>query len=147
MVQVIFKGTETDRSKRKESIQAEIRKNEGRIQNLQDMLADGDLTSQDYSAMKGRFEIQVQNLLDEQDTINSVRNNWEKYLDSGISIMSNLQLYWNSADSVQRIALVGSIFPEKLEISGKKCRTARINEFFRLILQETRDLQKQKRDN
>lgn len=144
IVQVIFKGTETERNNRKETIMQEVRKYESRILNLQDMLADGDLTSQDYSAMKGRFEIQIQNLLHEHDTINSVRNNWEKYLDSGISIMSNLQLYWKSADSARKLALLGSIFPEKLEISGKKCRTARINEFFRLILQETRELQKQK---
>jgi len=71
-------------------------------------------------------------------------DNWGQFLESGISIMSNLQQYWKSADSARKLALLGSIFPEKLEISEKKCRTTRINELFRLILQETRDLQKQK---
>ena len=144
MVRLIFKGTETDRSKRKESIEEEIRKNESRIQNLQDMLADGNLLSDDYSAMKERFERQIHNLRHEYDTIISVRDNWAQYLDSGMNIISNLQQYWKSADSAGKLALIGSIFPQKLEISGKKCRTARINEFYRLILQETRGLQKQK---
>lgn len=90
MVQAIFRGSETDRSKRKESIQQEIFKNEGRIQKLQDLIADGDLSSGDFSAMKGRFEIQIRNLLHEYDTINQVKANWEKHLDSGIGIISNL---------------------------------------------------------
>lgn len=144
MVQVVFQGTVQERSGRKESISLEIEKNEGRIRNLQDMLADGNLTPADYGAMKGRFEIQIQNLLNESNTINRVRGNREKYLDSCTTLMSNLQLYWKSADPAQKAVLVGSIFPEKLEITGKNCRTTRINEFFRLIIQEFNDLHKTK---
>ncbi len=144
MVQVVFQGTVEERSGRKTSISQEIEKCEVRIRNLQDMLADGDLAPADYSAMKGRFEIQIQNLLSERNTINRVKENWEKYLESCTTLISNLQLYWKSADPAQKAALVGSIFPEKLEISGKKCRTTRINEFFRLIIQEFNDLHKTK---
>ncbi len=144
MVQVAFQGSAQERSKRLVSISTEIEKNEVRIRNLQDKLADGDLTTSDFSSMKGRYEIRIQDLTYERNKINSAKASGEQYLDSGINLISNLQLYWKSADKAQKNALVSSIFPEKLEIAGKKCRTTRINELFRLILQETRDLDKKK---
>lgn len=142
MVQVAFQGSAQERSKRLESITMEIEKNEVRIRNLQDKLADGDLSSSDFSSMKGRYENRIQDLTYERNKISSAKVSGEQYLAGGINLISNLQLYWKSADKAQKHALVGSIFPEKLEIAGKKCRTTRINELYRLILQETRNLQK-----
>ncbi|MFM7017613.1 MAG: hypothetical protein ACKOWY_02295, partial [Flavobacterium sp.] len=40
--------------------------------------------------------------------------------------------------------LISSIFPEKFEFDGKKCRTTRINDVLRLILQIDNGLQNKK---
>ncbi len=144
MLRVVAQGTVQERSGRKESLSNDIAKCEGRILKLQDMLADGNLSPTDYSSMMGRYNIELQNLLNASNSDNRVKDNLEKYLDSCTSLVSNLQLYWKSADSSQKAALISSIFPEMLEISEKKCRTIRINEFYRLIIQEFNDLHKTK---
>ena len=41
--------------------------------------------------------------------------------------------------------LISSIFPEKIEFDGKKCRTTRINDVLRYILQIDKELDKNKK--
>jgi site-specific DNA recombinase len=66
--------------------------------------------------------------------IRSVKRNFEKYLESGINLLTNLNKFYHSADIDIKQQLIGSIFPEKLVFAGGKVRTARINEVLRLIL-------------
>ena len=41
--------------------------------------------------------------------------------------------------------MIGSIFPENIEFDGKKCRTKRINDFLRFILQIDKELSENKK--
>jgi hypothetical protein len=41
---------------------------------------------------------------------------------------------------VRKNQLLGSIFPEELEILEKKCRTTRVHDLLRLIIQEDKEL-------
>ena len=41
--------------------------------------------------------------------------------------------------------LISSMFPEKIEFDGKKCRTIRINDFLRYILQIDKELPENKK--
>ena len=50
------------------------------------------------------------------------------------------QTYTNSAISHKK-KLISSIFPEKIEFDGKKCRTTRINDVLRYILQIDKNLE------
>ena len=43
------------------------------------------------------------------------------------------------------IISINSIFPEKIEFDGKKCRTIRINDFLRYILQIDKELPENKK--
>ena len=49
------------------------------------------------------------------------------------------QTYTNSA-IMQKKKLISSIFPEKIEFDGIKCRTPRINDLLRYILQIDKEL-------
>jgi hypothetical protein len=52
----------------------------------------------------------------------------------------NLVQTWFSETIEGKIGLLGSIFPEKLEILENKCRTTRVNDFIRFIVQIDKEL-------
>ena len=54
------------------------------------------------------------------------------------------QTYTNSAIAHKK-KLISSIFPEKIEFDGKKCRTTRINDVLRYILQIDKELGENKK--
>ena len=54
------------------------------------------------------------------------------------------QTYLNSP-LAHKQKLISSIFPEKIEFDGKKCRTIRINDFLRYILQIDKELPENKK--
>ena len=47
----------------------------------------------------------------------------------------------------QKQEIISSIFPEKLQFDGKKCRTPRINDALRYILQIDKNLEEKIRDS
>ena len=82
-----------------------------RIQKLQDMLVDNKIDPEDYSKMKSRFEGVKEQLLLKLRQIKSVRSNFEKYLQSGINMLGNLEKYYHASDIEVKQQLIGSIFP------------------------------------
>ena len=74
-----------------------------------------------------------------------MKRNFEKYLESGINLLTNLSKFYRAADIDTKQKLIGSIFPEKLVFVSGKVRTARTNEVLHVILltdQETRKMKK-----
>ena len=124
----------TTRNKTITEITSQVDQQKQRIQKLQDMLVDNKIDPEDYSKMKSRFEEVKEQLLLRLRQIKSVRSNFEKYLQSGINLLGNLEKYYHASDIEVKQQLIGSIFPEKLVFVDGKVRTARINEVLRLIL-------------
>ncbi|HVF81815.1 MAG TPA: hypothetical protein VM884_07775 [Flavisolibacter sp.] len=66
-------------------------------------------------------------------TAGTEQTEFQKYLKTGIHLLQKLpEFYQKSSVQVKRDVL-GSIFPEKLTIGEKKCRTTKINEAVLLI--------------
>jgi hypothetical protein len=64
--------------------------------------------------MKSCFEGVKEQLLLKLRQIISVRSNFEKYLQSGINLLGNLEKYYHESDIEVKQQLIGSIFPEKI---------------------------------
>ncbi|HUU99775.1 MAG TPA: hypothetical protein VMW32_02320, partial [Bacteroidales bacterium] len=125
---------ETSRNQTITEITNQVDQQKQRIQKLQDMLVDNKIDPEDYSKMKSRFEGTKEQLLLRLRQIKCVRSNFEKYLQSGINLLGNLEKYYHTSDIEVKQQLIGSIFPEKMVFVDGKVRTARINEVLRLIL-------------
>ena len=54
--------------------------------------------------------------------------------------MSDLKNHYVQSDVTDKQKLISSIFPEKISFDGDKCRTTRINDVLRCILQIDSDL-------
>ena len=68
-------------------------------------------------------------------------------LNYSISLINNLERYFDDAPIDIKQRLLGSFFPEKVEFDGKSFRTTKYNAVLDLIYNETNQLQKIKKDN
>jgi hypothetical protein len=57
--------------------------------------------------------------------------NWLK---NGVDALSNLQIHYAKSAIREKQQLISSIFPDKFEFDGKKCRTTRIKDVLRYII-------------
>ena len=134
IIKHIFDSHESNRDFQVTEITDKLAQQNQRIENLQDMLIDNKISLDDYNKMKSRFEGVKEELIVKLRQIRSVKRNFEKYLESGINLLTNLNKFYHSADIDTKQQLIGSIFPEDLVFISGKVRTARINEVLRLIL-------------
>ena len=67
---------------------------------------------------------------------------WPKIADKTSKSLFTLT---NQSDIYGKQRLIGSIFPENIEFDGKKCRTTRINDVLRYILQINKKLPENKK--
>ena len=105
-----------------------------RMINIQDMLADGTLSAEDFRNMKQRYEEEKIKFMPvaQTESIISIEQK-EKLLKCFNAINTIGELYKN-ANLENKKRILCSTFPEKIVFDGKKCRTQKINEVFRLAL-------------
>jgi len=109
-------------------IQKQIQQQESRLDNVQDMLADGKISFAEYQNMKAKYEQSKDFLVQELNKIQFAESTILLKLEKSIKQIVNLELIYHNSDVAAKIKLLGSIFPEKLVFDGSKCRTTRINE-------------------
>ena len=77
--------------------------------------------------------------------LNSSDSEYKGLIENAFQHLENFkQTYTNSAIAHKK-KLISSIFPEKIEFDGKKCRTTRINDVLRYILQIDKELDENKK--
>ena len=115
-----------------------------RIEKLQDLLVDGNIEQNQYSETMKRYTTQKFSLIDQINNINETDNEYLGWLKNGVDALSNLRSCYSKSMIREKQQLISSIFPEKFEFDGKKCRTTRINDVLRLMLQIDKGLHKNK---
>lgn len=116
----------------------------GRIVKLQDLYVDGKIEQNQYNETMSRYNNQKRDLNDNLNNIKLQNSEYLGWLKNGIDLMSNLKLHYTKSSIREKQQLISSIFPEKFVFDGKKCRTTRINDVLRFILQIDKDLGKNK---
>jgi site-specific DNA recombinase len=124
----LLNGDKNERSVRASKLKNVITQQEERIIRLQDNLADGVISSDDYLNMKNRYSVKVQHARTELAQLESSDSEKEMLISSAILSLNQLGHRYSTAEAEVKIRLLGSIFPEMIEFDGNKCRTPRINE-------------------
>ncbi len=121
-----------------------IAKQKVRIERLQGNLADGNISSQDFTEMKARYSDLMRQA--ELELTSSKQDSSEKkeLLKQSLNAIPRLGEFYSKADPDAKIKLLGSIFPEMIEFDGNKCRTTRINEAIALCLSIDKGLEEKK---
>ena len=63
------------------------------------------------------------------------------YIEFGLSLMQNLELFFKQADALVKNKLMSSILEEKIEFDGQKYRTPKFKEGFQYIYNNIKELE------
>ena len=132
MTKLISEGVDYKQEQRKIQKQLEVEKK--RLENLQDMLADQEICSQDYKEMKTRYTKNITDLNKQLTKIKMSQKGIKSFLNSGLDLLQNLSKAYKNSSVELKQRIIGSIFPEKLVFDKTQCRTHKINEAISLIL-------------
>jgi site-specific DNA recombinase len=143
----MFQSNQRDDKREVDAIDAEIARNQKRLQNAKQMRLDGEFDIAGYKEMKVALEETINDLIRKKATLSAPLEDYEKYIRHAVTIVRDLGTFYEGLkDLASRDLLVGSIFPEKLIFENQKYRTTRINEAVRLICLIHKELENKKAD-
>ncbi len=134
MMEKLIRDGNIRKGRSKENIEHEVAEVKARMQNMEDDYADRKITHEHCQRTLLRYEEQQQKLNLELLAVSDDATTYQRYLKSGLSITENLKHLYQKALPSEKKDILGSIFPEKIQISKNESRTARLNEAIRLIL-------------
>ena len=134
LVRRLLSGDDASRRNKARKLRDSISRQEQRIGRLQDNLADGIITSEDFTDMKTRFSDMKVKAVNELNSLEGDTKEKTVMLKMALTVISGMGDFYSKADSKAKIRLLGSIFPEMIEFDGKKCRTTKINQAVALCL-------------
>ena len=132
--------------KEADNLAAEEEKIKLRIQKVNDMYFDGEISRNDKDENIARYKKDLAALQDRMEVLRlSTDLNIRQKLDYSMNIIGNISMFFRLGDPEVKIKLLGSIFPEKIYFDGKNYRTSRFNHLLDVIFHETKHLQGQKK--
>ena len=77
--------------------------------------------------------------------LNNPDSEYMNLIENAFQHLENFKQTYLNSSIAHKQKLISSIFPEKIDFDGKKCRTIRINDFLRYILQIDKELPESKK--
>ncbi|MGB0369607.1 MAG: hypothetical protein ACPGD8_09385, partial [Flavobacteriales bacterium] len=124
----LLKRDDGDRTRKMNALRSTIKKQNARLEMLQDNLADGAISSDEYREIKTRYARLKFEAEEELSSISSGESEKKKLLEQAVSMLRSLGNRFTNADAENKIRILGSIFPEMIEFDGINCRTTSINQ-------------------
>lgn len=135
MVQKLLSGNERQAALKRKKLNAEIEQTTKRLEKLQDLYVDDKIDIEAYSEAYDRYSLKRETLKQELKGLQTGNSQYRTWLNKGVHLLKDLKEYYNRSSVKQKQKLLSSIFPENLFFEGNKCRTTRINDVLRFILQ------------
>ncbi len=137
--------SQKDALRKRKKLDKELASANQRIENLQDLLVDGKITPKVYGQTLNRYTKQRDQITTNLNMLNNSDSEYMNLIENAFQHLENFKQTYLNSSIVHKQKLIGSIFPEKIEFDGKKCRTIRINDFLRYILQIDKQLDENKK--
>ncbi len=129
---------------RVEKLSAEAEKQRGRLNRIQDGYMDGQISHSDYSQMRERCQITLDEIEGDLNRLTRSENGNQELIKKASLALSTLGTLMRNSLSERRLEIFGSIFPENVVFDGERVRTARLNEGLVLCLNADGDSRKLK---
>ncbi|MGE9310903.1 recombinase family protein [Niabella sp. CJ426] len=137
----VFNTKDGDRLGRRRLVEVKIEEVRGRINNMDDKFADGNISDENYSRIIKRLKDEENELIMQHATFTKVSPDLNKYVSYSTGLLQNLSEYYTTATFSTKHKLIGVIFPEKLTFSKNEYYTTKTNEVFSLICSLDKGLQ------
>jgi len=132
--------------KQAERMEKDLKVIEERIEKVNDLYFDGEITKAEKQSNLSRYEAEARRLKTQIESLRLNEDlNIKDKMSYSINLIGNLGRFFQSAPCEVKTKLLGSMFPEKIEFDGKKYRTNSYNKMLDIIYQETKQLQGRKK--
>jgi site-specific DNA recombinase len=129
----VLMGNNASNQKELVSICKEIEKQNQRLKNARMLMLDGEISAEDYKAMKVKIESGLNRLVAEQNKLSKTNEDYSEQIDFSVMMLSNIDSLYRLANTDTKQKIISSIFPEKLVFEKNKYRTNRLNEIVSLL--------------
>jgi len=104
---------------------------EQRIARARDMFIEDKLDEEDFKSIKNKYKPEIENLKLKMDSLKKLDdiNDIEKKINQALEAITNISQRYNNANTIDKRAIVGLIYPEKLVFDGESFQTTIINSF------------------
>ncbi len=125
-------------------IDEEIKRNNQRLQNAQHLMLDAEISANDYKEIKVKLTTVNDDLIRKKANLSTDQENIKEQLKIGVTLIRNIDRYYQNATLSEKQLIVGSVFPEKLIFEKNQFRTKRLNEVVELMSLNASDLDQKK---
>lgn len=123
-------------------LQAEIQKIKDRLNKVNDLYFDGELSKLDRDEQVHRYNDSINNMETRIKVLRASEEvNIKEKVAYGVNIAENLDHYFTSASAETKIRLLGSIFNGEIEFDGENYRTSNFNSVLRYIYGNINELE------
>ena len=131
-----------------DKIDSEIYEMNERMNKIEDKYLDGEIDKEAYNRMINRQKQQLKAAEDRKELLETPnRGKIEPQLMYAMSLITNIDKFFQYAPAEAKIRALSSIFSGKLEFDGKSFRTDSMNSVLALIYQQTNELRGLKNKN
>ena len=128
-----LKGSDSERKFEIKKKETEIDTNNKRLESLLDEKMDRNISQLDYESGKKRYEKNINTLLLEITDLKSIKTEFEAYLNWGFCMLQNVQKYYSISPISVKQKIIGSIYPEFMQIEDGEIKTTKVNEMVSLL--------------
>ena len=123
------------------------KKEEEKLKKIDGEYADGKLKSENYDRIVDNIQSEIKKVDDEIYRLTTLNEKKvDVKFDYTLNLLSNLDKILTTAPLSDKINILGSMFPEKIEFDGKKHRTNSYNEVLDVIFKDTNQLREKKKE-
>jgi site-specific DNA recombinase len=100
-------------------IEEQINKNNQRFQNAQSLLLDAEINAGDYKEIKIKITATNDDPLRKKANVSAGKENFQEHLQTGVTLLRDIDAFYQNATLAEKQLIIGSVFPEKLIFEKK----------------------------
>lgn len=136
-----------DMSNKKGVLMSEIKDKSELIGSADDMLVSGEMSQETHGRVTAKYQSRIASIEIELDDVVKQTSITESDIDKAVQILKNLPELYSSAKFDDKYNMVGSIFPEGLELTKEECRTTSDNQLIGLLVKQRGNIKKKATKN
>ena len=136
-----YKTTKESKYKEIKEAKNSIIKIEERQSKLLTKLLEEVIVDEEYKRYNSKLKIELNEQKQKLINLNNYQKDLSEYIEFGLSLMKNLEIFFEQSNVSIKNKLMSSIFEEKIEFDGKKYRTPKFKEGFQCIYNNIKELE------